>query len=203
MSDGNISCLLLRLDTGSWSPAGSIDFFTRTVAFFRWVMWIFYWQFIILGLTLNGPNKRSNHNLSISVPCRSTSNAPPLLTSSPQLFRSIARSSSVTYLSSGFPIWQSPSCRNVFSALTRSLLWPHTVDTSMVRVFCLWIFSTNRIVELSVHHTGVIIKFNNTIFSSQINLLFLYLMSYSGNIFRLITESPFSPYIRIQVLNIL
>ena len=33
MSVENISCQLLRLDTGTWTQAVSIDFFVRTVAF--------------------------------------------------------------------------------------------------------------------------------------------------------------------------
>jgi len=33
MSVANICCQLLRLDTGSWTPAGYIDFFVRIVAF--------------------------------------------------------------------------------------------------------------------------------------------------------------------------
>jgi len=126
-------------------------------------MWIFYREFIILCLTLNGPTKRSNHNLSISVPCRPTSNAPPLSASSPQLFHSIAWSSSVACLSAGLPIWESPSCRNTFSVLTRSLPWPQTFDTSMVRVYCLWIVSTDPVVKLALCHPGVFIKFNNPV----------------------------------------
>jgi len=127
VSVGNISCQLLRLDTDSRSPAGSIEFCLRTMAFlslrrgyFTYILlfWVSRWTDLPSGLTATC--------LSVCVPCRSTSNAPPLSASSPQMFRSIARSSSVACLSASRPIWRSPSCRNALSALTRPLPSPYT-----------------------------------------------------------------------------
>jgi len=40
------------------------------------------------------------------------------------------------------------------------------------------------------------------VFTSQKHLLFLYLMYYSGNMFRLAIESSSGPYIKIQILNL-
>jgi hypothetical protein len=40
-------------------------------------------------------------------------------------------------------------------------------------------------------------------FTSQTHLLLLYLMYYSGNMFRLTIESSSGPYIKIQILNLL
>ena len=45
--------------------------------------------------------------------------------------------------------------------------------------------------------------FNKMVFTSQTHLLLLYLMYYSGNMFRLAIESSSGPYIKIQILNLL
>jgi hypothetical protein len=41
------------------------------------------------------------------------------------------------------------------------------------------------------------------VFTSQTHLIFLYLMYYTGNMFRLAIESSSGPYIKIQILNLL
>jgi hypothetical protein len=58
-------------------------------------------------------------------------------------------------------------------------------------------------VKLSVYHSRVFIKLNKMVFTSQTHLLFLYLLYYSGNMFRLAVESSSGPYIQIQTLNLL
>ena len=57
--------------------------------------------------------------------------------------------------------------------------------------------------KLSVYHPGVFTKLNKMVFTSQTHLLLLYLMCYSGNMFRLAIESSSGPYIKIQILHLL
>jgi len=49
----------------------------------------------------------------------------------------------------------------------------------------------------------VLVKVNKMVFTSQTHLLLLYLMYYSGNMFRLSIELSSGPYIKIQILNLL
>ena len=45
--------------------------------------------------------------------------------------------------------------------------------------------------------------FNKMVFTSQTQLLLMYLMYYSGNMSRLAIESSSDPYIKIQIFNLL
>jgi hypothetical protein len=55
--------------------------------------------------------------------------------------------------------------------------------------------------KLSVYHPGVFTKLNKMVFISKTHFLLLYLMYYSGDMFRLSIESSSGPYIKIQILN--
>jgi hypothetical protein len=57
------------------------------------------------------------------------------------------------------------------------------------------------VLKLSVYDLGVFTKLNKIVFTSQTQVLFLYLMYYSGNMFRLAIESSSGPYIKIKFPN--
>ena len=66
--------------------------------------------------------------------------------------------------------------------------------------YFLTVFSVGQLLFLSWFRCKFLDKM---VFTSQTHLLLLYLMYYSGNMFRLVTESSSGPYIKIQILNLL
>ena len=60
---------------------------------------------------------------------------------------------------------------------------------------------------MNIQFRKIILKFmncylNKIVFTSQTHLLFLYVIYYSGNMFRLAIESSSGPYIKIQILKL-